>query len=58
MYGFRSHDMQKNDRFKALYPRVDVDCLHVAQKSSGRGLFSIYDTIQLEKGSLHFHFAT
>ena len=35
--------------FKALH---DVDRLYVSRKAGGRGLFSIHDTIQLEKSSL------
>jgi len=38
--------------FKALHPRADVYRLYVPHCSGGRGLFSIYDTIQLGKSSL------
>ena len=37
---------------KALHPRADVDRLYVPRSSGGRGLFSIYNSIQLEKSSL------
>ena len=38
--------------FKALHPRADVDRLYVPRKAGGSGLFSIHDTIQLEKSSI------